>query len=489
MSEEMSRPAPTATHLRWEGAQNENNLSRQGKCSELAHLLEMGKFHVGSVPATVKTIWPWLVISFAAVAVSCDAATPEILITNLPAYGSNSVLAGMTLNASCATDAVAVFIYVPGYGWVTKPTCAQPLTTIQPNGAWSANVTTGGAGDLTATRFAALLVNTNFNLPCVLGLASLPTNAYAQAIAKTVVTRSSPGVRFVSFSGYDWWVKNDTTPAGPGPNYFSDATNNVWTDTNGWLHLRITHRTNAWQCAEIISARTFGPGSYRFELNSPADSFNPNVTLGLFTWSDDPAFADREIDVECSRWQNAADTNNSQFVVQPYYLADHLVRYRVPPGLADSTHLFVWETNRISWQCQTGAYSPAAANLIASYVFTNAADVPLTGDENVHLNFWLINGNPPTDSNEAEVIIRDFNFVPLGTPPRAVLTGFRMAAGNSFKCDLAVLPDYRYEVQTSPNLLAWSQLTTLLATNSAFTIADSNPPGVAQRFYRVIALP
>lgn len=426
---------------------------------------------------------------FAATTVPSDAATPAILITNLPAYGSNTAFGGVALNANPATNAVAVFIYVPGYGWVTKPTCAQPLTTIQPNGSWSANVTTGGAGDLTATRFAALLVSTNFNQSCVLGLANLPTNAYAQAIAKTVVTRPSPGVRFLSFSGYDWWVKNYLTPVGPGPNYFSDATNNVWTDTNGWLHLRITHRTNAWQCAEIISARTFGPGSYRFELNSVADNLDPNVTLGLFTWSDDPAFTDREIDVECSRWQNAADTNNSQFVVQPYYLASHLVRYHVPPGLADSTHLFVWETNRISWQCQTGAYSAAATNLIASYVFTNATGVPQSGDENVHLNLWLINGTPPTGNNEVEVIIQSFNFVPLGTPPRAVLTNLQMSAANSFTCDLSVQPDYRYEVQTSSNLLAWSHLTTLLATSTAIKMEDTNSPGVSKRFYRVVTQP
>ena len=103
-----------------------------------------------------------------------------------------------------------------GFGWVTKPTCAQPLTTIQPNGSWSADVGTGGSGDLTATRFAALLVNTNFNLPCVLGTPTLPTNAYLQAIAKTVVTRSSPGVRFLSFSGYDWWVKSSVGTRRPG---------------------------------------------------------------------------------------------------------------------------------------------------------------------------------------------------------------------------------------------------------------------------------
>ncbi|HSY16732.1 MAG TPA: glycoside hydrolase family 16 protein, partial [Candidatus Acidoferrales bacterium] len=344
----------------------------------------------------MKTVWPWLMILFAALTAPCDAAAPAILITNLPAYGVNAPLSGVALNASPVSNAVAVFIYVPGFGWVTKPTCAQPLTTIQPDGSWSANVGTGGAGDLTATRFAALLVNTNFNLSCVLGLANLPTNAYAQAIAKTVVTRPSPGVKFLSFAGYDWWVKSSGGTVGPGPNYFSDATNNVWTDTNGWLHLRITHRTNAWQCAEILSARTFGQGSYRFELNSVADNLNPNVTLGLFTYSDDPAFTDREVDVECGRWQNPADTNNAQFVVQPYYLTNQLVRYRVPPGLADSTHLFVWETNRISWQSQTGAYSAAATNLIAAYAFNTATNVPQSGDEVVHLNLWLINGSAPT---------------------------------------------------------------------------------------------
>src|ERR1022692_4777122 len=432
----------------------------------------------------MKAIWSWLAITFAALPAQCDATAPSILITNLPVYGIASHLAGVVLNANPATNAVAVYIYVPGFGWVTKPTCAQPLTTIQADGSWSADVNTGGAGDLTATRFAALLVSTNFNLSCVLGLASLPTNAIAQAI----VTRPSPGMRFLSFSGYDWWVKSPAGLAGPGPNYFSDATNNVWTDTNGWLPLRLTHRTNAWQCAEILSAPTFGTGNYRFELNSQVDNLNPNVTLGLFTWSDDPAFTDREIDVECGRWNNAADTNNSQFVVQPYYLANHLVRYRVPTGLADSTHLFVWETNRVSFQSQTGAYSAAATTLITSYVFTNAADIPQSGDENVHLNLWLINGNPPTDGNEVEVIIQSFNFVPLGTPPRAALGNLQMPAAGLFKSSFSVQPDYHYEVQTSANLLGWAHLTTLLATNTTLNLLDTNLL-VSQRFYRVVTQP
>ena len=178
----------------------------------LPRLRKRISFPLGSFATTVKKIWPCFAIWFVVLTVPGGAAAPAILITNLPAYGSNSPLAGVALNASPATNAVAVYIYVPGYGWVTKPTCAQSLTTIQPDGSWTANVTTGGASDTTATRYAALLVGTNYNQPCVDPLPDLPTNAYAQAVAKTVITRASPGVRFLSFAGYDWWVKNYASP-------------------------------------------------------------------------------------------------------------------------------------------------------------------------------------------------------------------------------------------------------------------------------------
>ncbi|HEX4348916.1 MAG TPA: glycoside hydrolase family 16 protein [Verrucomicrobiae bacterium] len=410
------------------------------------------------------------------------------MITNLPAYGTTASLQGCVLGANPATQSVAVFIYVPGYGWVTKPTCAQPLTAIQSNGSWSANITTGGASDTLATRVAALLVSNYYNQPCVTGLSALPTNIYSLAIAKAVITRASPGVRFLSFSGYDWSVKNSAGTVGPGPNYFSDQTNNVWTDTNGWLHLRITHRTNAWQCAEIISARTFGPGNYRFELNSPVDAINTNVTLGLFTYSDDPAFTDREIDVECGRWENPADTNNAQFVVQPFDGANHLVRYRVPAGLTNTTHLFAWATNQVNFQSQAGAYSAAATNLITSWVFTNTAAVPASGDENVHLNLWLVLGDPPTDNNEVEVVIKSFSFVPLGATPSAILSNIRVPGAGQFRCDFTVQPDFRYAMQTSSNLVQWQQQTGILATNAVFNFADTNT-AARTRYYRVVTAP
>ncbi|HEV2436857.1 MAG TPA: glycoside hydrolase family 16 protein [Verrucomicrobiae bacterium] len=417
--------------------------------------------------------------------------TTGILITNLPAYGSSDDLGGMVLGADPTACRVAVFINVPPYGWFSKPTCALALTAIHPDGSWSADITTGGA-DTNATRIAALLVSTNYDHPCVLGEPFLPTNIFSGAMASAVVTREYPGVRWIGFSGYDWWVKasSGTNQLGPGPNYFSDSTNNVWTDAQGWLHLRITHRSNQWQCAEIVSARTFGYGSYRFELGSRVDDLDTNVVLGMFTWSDDPAYADREMDVECSRGF-AADTNNTQFTVQPYSLSGHDSRYRVPAGLADSTHLFIWQSNSVSFQCQSGSYSPNPnpTNVLGAWTFANAAAVPQTGDENARINLWLLFGRPPSDGREVELVIKNFQFVPLGSPPPASLAGLSAPSNGPVQFAIGAEPDWRYLVQASANLLDWQNLTTVLATNTLVPFRDNRLMGAGQRFYRTVTLP
>lgn len=432
----------------------------------------------------------WLGIALALVvfAVQIAGAAPAIVITNLPAYGSTDNLSGQVFGISPAAGRVAVFIYVPSYGWVSKPTCGQALTTIQPDGSWSTDITTGGS-DALATRVAALLVSPNYSEACVLGLANLPTNVYAKAIASAVVTRSAPGARWIRFSDYDWWVKTSSGTVGPGPNYFSDSTNNVWVDAAGQLHLRITNRSGQWQCAEIVSARTFGFGNYRFECASRVDNLNPNAVLGLFTWSDDPAFTHREIDVECSRWSNPADTSNAQFVVQPYYLTGHLVRFTVPVRATNSTHCFRWETNRVSYQSLAGSYTPNPAPTNISSAWTYAIEVPQTGDENVRLNLWLNNGAAPTDGREVEVVIRSFNFVPLGAPQGARLSDLLRPGAAPAQFMVTTEPDRRYAVEGSSNLLAWKAVTTLLATNVAVRVVDSNAASQSMQVYRAVTLP
>ena len=431
----------------------------------------------------------WVVLSFLGACSQIGLASPTILLTNVPAFGSFYDLSGLVVGAAPATHRVAVFIYVPSAGWWSKPYCDPQLTVIRPDGSWTADITTGGA-DADATKITALLVSTNYNEPCVMGPATLPTDVTAQAIASATVERVDPNVRWISFSGYDWWVKSSSGLIGPGPNHFSDSTNNVWVDGQGELHVRITNRSNQWQCAELVTRRSFGYGSYRFELDSPVNDINPSVVLGMFTWSDDPAYTHREIDIECGRWADTNDVNNAQYVVQPWNLANHLVRYAVPAGLTNSTHLFTWETNRVSYQSQRGSYSPAPAptKLLSTWAFTDAAAVPQAGDENVRINLWLINGNPPTDNQEVEFVIKSFQFVPLGPPLPASLATPRLLNGRPV-FDIGVQPDRRYEVLLSTNLSLWQPLVEVLATNTIVSFRDSAAMETSPRFYRVITLP
>jgi len=413
---------------------------------------------------------------------------PLIELTDVPAFGTTANLGGKVLNASPSTNRVAVFIFVPGAGWYSKPFCDPQLTVIQPDGSWTADITTG-SGDQYATRITALLVSSNYNEPCVDGPPALPTNVTAQAIASATVMRIDPSVRHLEFSGYDWWLKTSSDQVGPGPNYFSDSTNNVWLDGQGQLQLRITHRANQWQCAEAVTARTFGYGSYRFELGSTVNDLDPNVVLGLFTWSDDPAYAHREIDIECSRWSNVSDLNNAQYVVQPWDTAGHLARLNVPAGSTNSTHVFTWETNRVSFQSQGGAFdsSPSLPNQITNWTYALA--VPPTGDENVRLNLWLYNGAAPVSTIEVEFVLRSFQFVPLGPPQPAWLSGASRLPGGEVHFIINGQADWRYRVQASENLTNWLELGTVLATDNIVDFIDASSAGLSGRFFRTVTMP
>jgi len=395
---------------------------------------------------------------------SCLCA-PSIEITNLPPYRSFADLRGSVSGVEPGECRVAVFIYVPPYGWYTKPTCAQPLTVIQSDGSWTTDITTGGVDEL-ATRVAALLVRTNFDADCVLGLPFLPTNLVAQALASAIVTRQHPGVRWLSFSGESWWVKTSSERVGPGPNYFSDSTNNVWVDALGRLHLRITQDAGRWYCAEVVSARTFGFGWYRFVIESRLDNLDTNIVLGLFTWSDDPAWAHREIDFErlCMDTTGRIDGNNFQFVVQPWEMPGHVVRFKVPPQATSSVHTFCWEPGAVRFRSRVGGLAPLSAttNVLDTWVYTLVT--PQSGDENVRINLWLYDGMPPGNGHEAEVIVSRFDFSPLAKPFPPVVIRASLIGTNIVLIGTDGVPGGSYLLLSSSELglpaCAWMPLQT-----------------------------
>lgn len=206
--------------------------------------------------------------------------------------------------------------------------------------------------------------------------------------------------RIIEFAGYTWQVKTSAGAVGPGPNYYSDSPDNVWVDGRGRLHLKITYSEGRWRCAEVINTRSLGRGRYSFHLGSPVDDLDPSVVLGLFTWSDDPAYNNREIDIELSRWANGDDPTNGQYVVQPYDHSGNLQRI-TQRTVASSTHSFDWRSGAIRFD------SSSAAPSTWTY---RGRDVPEPGSEHVRMNLWLFRGAPPANGRTAEVIVDSFKF-------------------------------------------------------------------------------
>lgn len=226
--------------------------------------------------------------------------------------------------------------------------------------------------------------------------------------------------RTIKWSGYTWNVKNSSTNKwGPGPNYFSGSTENVWVDSAGRLHLKITKRNNKWYCAEVYNPKTLGYGTYRFFVDGRPDLLDPNITLGLFTYdgtsSDAAAHNYREIDIEFAKW-GYPQGPNSQYVVQPYIKSGNIVQFQTKLSGNYSTHSFSWTPSAIKFLSLHGHYStlpiPIERYRIKEWTY-RGSDIPNTKNEKVDINLWLFGGRAPLNQKEAELVITKFEFIPL----------------------------------------------------------------------------
>jgi hypothetical protein len=209
---------------------------------------------------------------------------------------------------------------------------------------------------------------------------------------------SPAAARNIEFSGRSWVVKAGQSDDPSAPNRFSADKRSVWVDALGRLHLRLRRDGHAWFSAEVACAQPLGYGMYQFAVDTDAGALDPNVVAGFFTWSDDDAFANREIDIEISRWGDPAAAN-AQFAVQPYTSPGHLVRFNVPRGTSRATYGLRWEPGTVTFN----AYKSA----------TLRTAVPSPGDARAHINIWLAGARPPIDGHESELIVENFVFTPL----------------------------------------------------------------------------
>jgi hypothetical protein len=312
---------------------------------------------------------------------------------------------------------VAVYIYVPGYGWVIKPYWNEPLTSIRQDGTWSCRIVTSST-DKYATKVIAFLLPYGQEPPILGGAECIPVSLYQFPHVETMRLKA------LNFAGYKWWIKNHTQRLDPGWNLFSDSVENVFVDSNDHLHLKIIPRDGQWYCSEVISATSFGYGTYVFVVEgNPAMLDYKNTVLGLFTYENCPAW--QELDVELSTWWNkpTRDPNslNAQFVVQPWYRTGNMYRFSVDLNKT-TTYEFTWKQDEVTFKSYYGDYSstPRLENIITNWTY-RGPDVPSERNEHTHINLWLLPpenspsqtpGEPPSDSKEQEIVIRDFRFLP-----------------------------------------------------------------------------
>lgn len=229
-------------------------------------------------------------------------------------------------------------------------------------------------------------------------------------VAAWVGAGSSPA-RTIEFAGLTWDVKVGSG-LGPGPNNWSDSTSSVWVDAQGQLHLKIRKVGSTWYCAEVTTQQSFGYQTYLFKVGTDVNQLDKNVILGLFTYLDDPNA--NEIDIEFSRWGNAASVAG-QYVTQPA-VSGNINRFDVSTAGTASTHSFTWQAGSIFFQSYQGYHDtlPAAAGLkIHDWTYTGV-NIPAESSEKLHLNLWLMAGNAPSDGQPVEVIINGVRILEVG---------------------------------------------------------------------------
>jgi hypothetical protein len=327
------------------------------------------------------------------------SAAPTIEISQVPpadAGGPSRVepIAGRVTGARAGQRLV---LFARSGVWWIQPTSDAPFTVIRPDATWKSSIHLG-------TEYGALLVEPDYRPSARLNeLPEVGGAVAARAIVKGTGTLSNI-TKTLNFSGYEWQVRSAPSERGGWPNEYDPA--NAWTDERGALHLRITRRGDKWACAEVQLTRSLGYGTYLFVVRD-ASHLEPAAVLSMFTWDDLEANQNhREMDVEITRWGDAA-SKNAQYAIQPYYVPANVARFTTPAGVV--THSFRWEPERVEFRSMRG-HGMRAANPIAGHVFTSG--IPAPGGETVHLNLYVFGSTAHPLQNETEVVIEKFEYLP-----------------------------------------------------------------------------
>lgn len=373
-----------------------------------------GQFHKRSVELRpfLHSVAGSLVFAACLILAGCRASSsrshPSVILSHVPAIDRE--VHGQVLPNQAGTlegyvtgirpgERIVVYNRIDGR-WNLQPPSGQPVTTIEKNGHWRTTTLLG-------IEYAALLTDSTFTPPVQTeSLPGVGAGVAAEAISQGQGSAPIyPSPATLHFSGYEW-----TTSTGPifragSRNFFDPA--NAWVDKSGKLHLRIAGSSEQWTSAEVKLNSSLGYGTYRFQVEDTTH-LEPSAVLSLITWDGVGTERNRrELDVELSRW-GFIDNTNAHYVVQPYYIPENFIRFKVPAGAF--THAFRWEPGQVTFSTMTGSGDAAGDRMINQHVFTSG--IPSPAGQTVRISLYVFYRGQVPLQHENEVVIDKFEYLP-----------------------------------------------------------------------------
>jgi len=328
-------------------------------------------------------------------------SAPSIEFTHIPpaAQGGPERVDTISGRVRNARPNQQIVIYAHSGQWWAQPS-PDHLIPVKADSTWSTQTHLG-------FEYAALLVDPDYH--------PLPTTDVAPtqggSVALVTVVKGVGPPQFaptgsLKFSGYDWGVRMIASDKGGANNLY--APENAWTDASGVLHMQIRKKSGSWSCAEIFSNRSLGYGTYSVTV-SDTSHLEPAAAFSMFTF-DESASQERfrEMDVEVHGRANAANKNNAQYAIQPFYSPGNLFSFATPSGTL--TYVLRWEPGHATFKTFRGRSSGAAAQLVSQHEFTVA--IPGPGDAKLRLIFFVVASDKNPMQKPSEVMVEKFEYLP-----------------------------------------------------------------------------
>jgi hypothetical protein len=329
-----------------------------------------------------------------------SSAPPRIEFTKIPpaAEGGRERVTTISGRVIGAQPGQQIVLYAKSGPWWVQPWPDQPFSQIQSDSTWTLSTHLG-------FEYAALLVAPGYQPPATMDAPpAVGAGVIAVASVKGEGFLPTPW-KSLHFSGYDWEVRTIASDRGGMNNPYSG--DNAFTDASGALHMRISKKDGKWVCAEMRTTRSLGYGTYVLTVRDTAH-LEPASVFSMITWDDNGDTHYREMDIEISRWGDAANKNNAQFGVQPFYVPGNLARFTAPAGTL--THVFRWESGLASFKTLRGSLDQPGAPVIFQHDFTSG--VPAVGNAIIYVNFYVVASEKSPLEKETEVVVEKFTYLP-----------------------------------------------------------------------------